>query len=423
MRCKAGFSAILLVFALAAAPSPKTAADYPRIELSCGEVSVTYTDYPIEPTNHIVADEIAERKINGSLYEKAEQMDNCLSSGSTYQYAVLYAFPRLKAAADELISGISRPAENSAIAFNPDRRPMFYITREKAGRTADPEALYKSVYFSVKKACYRNESVISTQVSSDEVPPEITAEDNVLLTKLRARFTTDMSCSGENRKHNIRLAFSKINGTVLAPGEIFSFNSKVGRRTKENGFLEANIILDGEYVSGYGGGVCQASTTLYNCALTAGMKVTAVRNHSLAASYVPPSFDAMVNSGSSDLQFVNEGDTPVFIRCVCSTSTVTAEIYGAPLPYRIERESVVVRRIPAPEDTVTVDSERKYTSGLPSGEQVRVSYGKDGIVSEGFLKYYDAAGRLIRREKIRRDTYSARGGTVAVAPDDRKSDV
>lgn len=418
-------SAICILSLLCACGLPAAAwaapAEYAVIELRCLDESVVYTDYPVRPTNHIVADEIAERRINGTLPEKAEQMDNCLSSGSTYRYAVTYTFPRLAAAVTELKERIDAPARDSTMTFNPNSRPMFYITREKAGRCLDEETLYKSVYFAVKRAAYRESGTITAEATPDVVPPSVTAEDNVRLTGLRARFSTDMSASGANRKHNIALAFSKINGTVLQPGETFSFNGKVGRRTKENGFREANIILDGEYVSGFGGGVCQASTTLYNCALAAGLNVTAVRNHSLAASYVPPSFDAMVNSGSSDLQFVNEGETPVFIRTVCSPSTVTAEIYGAALPYRIERESIVVRRVPAPADTETVDTARKYTAGLPAGEKVRVSYAKDGIVSEGYLRYYATDGHLIRRVKIRTDSYAAHRGVVAVAPEDEQS--
>lgn len=95
--------------------------------------------------------------------------------------------------------------------------------------------------------------------------------------------------------HNIALAAEKINGCILADGEEFSFNGRVGARTESNGFLSAPIILEGDFVEGVGGGVCQASTTVYNAALLAGMEITEQHPHSLRVGYVEPSFDAMVS--------------------------------------------------------------------------------------------------------------------------------
>lgn len=416
MRCKRLLVLPILLLAVCPSFAATTAETRPTVELACGDVRVRYTDCVIAPTNHIVADEIAERRVNGTLYEKAEMMDECLSSGSTYAYAVYYTFPRLKESVERLRAQIETPATDSKITFSPDKKPMFYITREQTGRALPEEEVCKDIYFAVKRACYRNADKVSVPLFTTSVKPTVTAAENTQITKLRARFTTDMSHSGENRKHNIALAMQKINGSVLRPGEEFSFNAVVGERSAANGFLEANIILDGEYVAGFGGGVCQASTTVYNCALSAGLRVTSARSHSLTPGYVPPSFDAMVNSGSSDLRFVNDGPTPVFIRAYCNGSTVITEIYGSAMTYRIERESVVVSRTPVPEDGEIVDTDRKYTAELETGAKVRVSYGKEGLTSEGYLNYYDAYGRLAKRVKIRTDKYAAHRGVVAVAP-------
>ncbi|HKL94383.1 MAG TPA: VanW family protein, partial [Clostridia bacterium] len=109
--------------------------------------------------------------------------------------------------------------------------------------------------------------------------------DNVL----RATFSTTYSNSSPNRKHNIKLAASKLNIT-LYPDEIFSFNRIVGERSEARGFLTAHIILDGKFVDGVGGGVCQVSTTLYNCALLSDLEILCAHRHSLPVSYVAPSF-------------------------------------------------------------------------------------------------------------------------------------
>ena len=125
-------SAICILSLLCACGLPAAAwaapAEYAVIELRCLDESVVYTDYPVRPTNHIVADEIAERRINGTLPEKAEQMDNCLSSGSTYRYAVTYTFPRLAAAVTELKERIDddvQPEQPSYVLHHAGKgRPM-----------------------------------------------------------------------------------------------------------------------------------------------------------------------------------------------------------------------------------------------------------------------------------------------------------
>ena len=233
---------------------------------------------------------------------------------------------------------------------------------------------------------------------------------------MRSTFSTDYSSSGENRKHNIRLALSGINGLRIDPGEEFSFNRTVGRRTAANGFAEAKIIVDGDYTDGVGGGVCQASTTLYNAALLSGLKITQARPHSLPPSYVPPSFDAMVNSGSSDLRFVNDTDMPVFIRTYCTQTKATAEIYGLKNEYEIVRKSEIVSKGEIPADRTVPDSENRYgTAGLQSGESKRVSYGTAAVSSEGYLYFYKN-GKLVEKRLIRRDVYRSRAGIIAVKP-------
>ena len=167
------------------------------------------------------------------------------------------------------------------------------------------------------------------------------------------------------------------------PGESFSFNKTVGRRTEENGFRRAKIIVGGQYTDGVGGGVCQASTTLYNAALLAGMKVTAVSRHSLVPSYVDPSFDAMVNGSGSDLKFVNAGEDPVFIRAVATNGKATAEFYSSELPYKVQLKSVTVKTGERPADTEFVDTERRYTEGMAAGEKIRVSGGAPAVPGEG----------------------------------------
>lgn len=214
--------------------------------------------------------------------------------------------------------------------------------------------------------------------------------------RLIAHFSTYYGDSKQNRKDNIALAARKIDGLVLYPEDEFSFNDLVGMRTVENGFKTAYIIQDGDFVEGVGGGVCQVSSTLYNCALLANMAITYVRAHSLPVSYVAPSFDAMVSS-ASDLRFVNTLSSPVTIRMSTNGKYLRAEIYGVD-KFEIKRRSQTLGTIP-------FEIEYREDATLDEGKEVIDTYGKEGLKSQGFLDYYQN-GKLVKSVLIRSDSYS-----------------
>ncbi len=381
------------------------------ISMEFSGISALYEDKPLTAPDHTVTAEFHERRINAPYREKLECVEENLKKGSSPKAAVLYCFPLLEKTVDKVIADVNRDAVNASISFKPYERPMFYITRETVGYSVNEQRLYYDIYNALRKS-----PSAKVRIAADELKPSVTAEELKEYTQLRASFKTDYSSSGENRKHNIRLALSKINGRRLDDGKEFSFNTAVGKRSAANGFQEAKIIVGGEYVNGTGGGVCQASTTLYNCALLADMSVTCVRNHSLPPSYVPPSFDAMVNSGSSDLKFTNNSGGPVFIRAYGTDTTAVVEIYGLKLPYKIVKESKVISRSAVPDDKIITDTECKYvTEDMLPGESKRVSYGSAGLTSEGYLAYYKD-GKLIERKLIRKDVYRSVQGVVAVKP-------
>ena len=213
---------------------------------------------------------------------------------------------------------------------------------------------------------------------------------------LIARFATYYGDSSEGRKHNIALAASAIDGVVLAPEEEFSFNDTVGARTEARGYRAAYVIQDGVFVEGVGGGVCQVSGTLYNCALLADLAVTCARPHSLPVSYLAPSFDAMVSS-ETDLRFVNTLSAPVTLRMTADGSYLRAEMYGVKGEFSVRRRSETVSEIP-------FETERLTDPSLPPGEERVESPGKNGLRSEGWLEYF-RGGALVRSVRIRRDTY------------------
>lgn len=221
---------------------------------------------------------------------------------------------------------------------------------------------------------------------------------------LRAEFSTDYSKSTAERKHNIALAAKALDNALIAPEEEFSFNRRVGPRSKERGYKDAKIIVGGEFVEGVGGGVCQVSTTLYNAMLLAGFSATEYHPHSLQVSYVQPSFDAMVSYYNADLRFVNDTKNPVYLKTRADGSKLTVRIYGARLKNKIVLESRVVSTI-APTETVIVDEKGEFPD-LKKGERRIISYGKAGLQSEGYVLIYSDNGVLLSRKKIRKDKYS-----------------
>lgn len=143
---------------------------------------------------------------------------------------------------------------------------------------------------------------------------------------LIGKFTTDYSSSGANRASNIELAAKFLDGAVIPPCGILSFNEVVGERTELRGFKSAHVIFEGKFIDGVGGGVCQVSTTLYNAAIRAGLD-TDSQCHSLPVSYVAIGFDAMV-SQNADLWILNPFDSPATIRTECKNKKLTVKIYG-----------------------------------------------------------------------------------------------
>lgn len=145
---------------------------------------------------------------------------------------------------------------------------------------------------------------------------------------LLAKFSTNYNARDTDRTTNLRLAAEKINGTVLMPGETFSYNTVVGERTIAAGYKEAAMYQNGEGVDGLGGGICQISTTLYNAVLYSNLEIVERRNHQFVPSYAKAGRDATVVYGSIDFKFKNTRNYPVKILCTVSGGVAKCEIYG-----------------------------------------------------------------------------------------------
>lgn len=219
-----------------------------------------------------------------------------------------------------------------------------------------------------------------------------------------ASYTTYFNTDEKDRTQNICIAASLVDGITLQAYGEFSFNQTVGRRTQEAGFRQAKIIVNGEYVLGVGGGVCQVSTTLYNAALKAGLEVVEFHPHSLRVSYVAPSRDAMVST-QSDLKLFNPHPIPVRLKTQVSDGCLRVCFYAEETQAkrfdRFEISSTVLEEI-APPPPIVKDGEKEEIVRSP----------KNGIKSEAYIERY-RGDILLSRKRLRVDEYRPVQGILA----------
>jgi vancomycin resistance protein YoaR len=202
--------------------------------------------------------------------------------------------------------------------------------------TQDPFCVYPSengVDFSISLDDAKN--LLSNDETEYTIPlkilyPNVTT--NMIGTEafpdLLSDFSTSYAASNKNRTTNLILAANKINGTVVMPGETFSYNQVVGERTIEAGYKEAAIYVNGKVEDGLGGGICQITTTLYNAVLLANLEIVERSNHQFVPSYSDASRDATVVYGAIDFKFKNNRDYPIKITCSVANGIANFKIFG-----------------------------------------------------------------------------------------------
>lgn len=258
--------------------------------------------------------------------------------------------------------------------------------------------------------CDFHSDAVALIIAENSEPGQTTADlEKMHINAALSSFTTYYSEGAANRAHNIALAASRLNGIIVPPGGSFSFNTAVGPRNYEQGFLDAVIIENGKYTDGLGGGVCQVSTTLYGAILRTELEVTARRPHSLVSSYVEPGQDAMVSWGLSDLAFVNPYDTPVLLHALWGGGALTVSIYGDSKEKKeVSVTSEITRYIPFQTETV-IDKD------LPDGSSYIRSSGKRGLECSVYRNIVQNDG-MVTTETVSHDIYAAQKKIIVSGP-------
>lgn len=345
----------------------------------------------------------------GNIFEKKKIENKIKSEGLRAEIPYENLFGGMQEKVNQICNEVEKSYRACQIKFDPNQLEMFSLEKGQVGKVVDREKLNSSIDKAIS-----SKSTSEIEIPLTEIIPDKDNEEILKQIGKRSEFSTSYETSSTKRKTNIKTALACFNGMTILPGEEISFNKTTGPRTKENGYENANIIVDGNYVPGTGGGVCQASTTLYNALLLSDIQIKTVCHHSLPASYVPLSFDAMVSEGYADLVFINNTDTPIFIKTICDDKTATVEIYGKSLENgkEIKTRSELVRIIPHSGDKIIKDNEGKYANQvLYKGEYYRLKYPKQGYESKGYIQYFEN-GNLVEEKEIRHDHYQPQMGII-----------
>ncbi len=262
-----------------------------------------------------------------------------------------------------------KPATNAAISGYDSDSDRFIFSGGENGVAIDQDLLTAAILDAIQKEDFS----ATIPVAVGEIAPEISEDTARSKYQTIGTFTTNTT-SNSKRNTNVRLACEAVNGTILQPGDEFSFNSTVGQRTEEKGYQEASAYNNGEVVQEIGGGVCQVSSTMYNAVVKAGLKTTSRQSHTFEPSYVTPGTDATVSWGGPDYKFVNNSDSPIGIRASYGSQTCTVSIYGIP----VLEEGVTQSLSSEKTKDYTTGSEADRASGLQSTWEVRLVVRKNG---------------------------------------------
>lgn len=299
----------------------------------------------------------------------------------------------------------NKAAKNGSISSYDVSSDSFTFAGEQTGIAINEEQLKSDIQSALSAKQF--DKVIT--VSASEVQPEYSTAAAKQKYKTIGTYTTNTT-SNSKRNTNIRLAAEALNGTIVGPGQEVSFNDTVGQRTEAKGYQGAAAYNNGEVVQEIGGGVCQVSTTLYNAALKAGMKISMRRSHTFEPSYVTPGMDATVSWGGPDFRFINTSSSAIGIKASYSNQTVTVSIYGVPVledgvTYSLEATKTETFDLPEPQyeedQTLQPGQEVVKSKGTQGSRwQVKLVVKKDGQVISSEVDHtatYKGHNPVIRR--------------------------
>ncbi|MAU08427.1 MAG: hypothetical protein CL607_01295 [Anaerolineaceae bacterium] len=296
-----------------------------------------------------------------------------------------------------LAPGLITAPRNGRFHFDPVSRTLEVIQPSASGRELNVEQTLARL----QAAVFEPEQRVVPMAFNFILPSfhnQVTAAE-LDITELVAESTSYFTGSSANRRTNIAVTSSKLDGVIIAPGQEFTFNGLIGEISEENGFVEGKVIFGGRTTSGLGGGVCQVSTTAFRAAFTGGFAITERNSHGYRVGYYelnnqPPGLDAAIWQPERDFRFQN--NTPYHILIETSIfpdqNALQFRFYSTRY-FQVEVDEPIVKNIEPALPTLY-----EVNSDLQPGQAVQVDYSADGADVTVYRRVYDLSGELMMED-------------------------
>ncbi len=292
-----------------------------KVEITAGEKKyrLTKKDFPCSFDTEQIFEKIKEHSAEKS-FDKEEQRYQITMTTDTSKIGQI-----VDTVAGELYI---EPVDARVTEFHPDSDPMFVYESEQSGQQLDKKDLTKKL----NALCKKEKLSGTVKAKIDTIEPSVT-EDFLASSIVKLSSFSTESTNNDNGNHNMSISLKACNGSIIDPGETWSFNDCTGDSNLEsNGYKPAGVIVDGKRETGIGGGICQSSTTIYNAGLLCGMGIEERYCHYFQSTYADAGRDATIDYGNLDLCMSNPFDYQLFMKCWMKGDKLTCEIYGVQSP-------------------------------------------------------------------------------------------
>ena len=402
------------------AENPDSLPEGETAETSPSEIVVSKTievpDFVAQKTEELLSEITAEEELYSAAMASEDTSEEGTADDESDSETAAEAPKVYKLSLDGLEDRIDKVAADAEMMWNKTAQggsigsydaetDTFKMEGAKDGYDVDTEKLISDISSAISNRDFTaNIAVSGTVISGND-------DTNLPDYEIIGTYTTETT-SNSVRNKNIRLACEALNGTIIRPGEEFSFNDVVGERTEAKGYGAAAAYNNGEVVQEIGGGVCQVSTTLYNAVLRSGLKTTKRQSHTFKPTYVTPGFDATISWGGPDYKFINapaideysnSDSYSIGIKASYSNQKVTVSIYGRPVlkdGITYELKSAKIKDMPVVRKPIPEGSDKTPTTGTMGSQwATNLVIKKDGeVISDkldhntyysGHIEYYD----------------------------------
>lgn len=373
-----------------------------KIKVDDKELNTTYKELGFKFDKRLELESYIEEYMNSDVVNRFRMQEELKKSGKKYKFSLNLNEDVIRDFLNKMQEEIYSEVADAKITRENNE---FIITKEVYGKSLDAKKIFKDF----KKKLNLEGKDIEIDANINLVEPKIKEEALKEIDSIIGTYNTNYSTSSESRSTNILVGSSKINGTLLMPGEVFSAYKFMHPFTLPNGYRIAGAYSNGRVIDSVGGGICQVASTLYNAALRAELKITQRNNHSMTVAYVPASADAAIAGTYKDLKFVNNYDRPIYLEAIIEGKNLTFNIWGKEVRDKnreiefvsevLSQGSIGVRYIDDP--TLNVGEEVKEDAGHAARKsKLWKIVKKDGQIIEKSLvssDKYNSSSAIIRR--------------------------